>query len=206
MTPYWPLYYYYLCRGILNKKKCYTYISEIWNISTLCLPSPLNGHFEKQWSQMKCCMLHNIRIIMLFFVVCWFLSKNIVVVSNSFDPGQARCFVRVQTVCKGYQQTTLNKRQRGKELGIRWCTSVFLWAGIDSAAINVILFSLSQCVLEFCIWFLFCGIGEVTHIKGRLLLKTIILYNYVPFSKWELLWKERIYSQRKRIFHLRAVP
>ena len=38
---------------------------------------------------------------------------------------------------------------------------------------------------------------KVTHIKGRLLDKVMILYNCVP--KWELLLKERICSQREQI-------
>ena len=38
---------------------------------------------------------------------------------------------------------------------------------------------------------------KVTHIKGRLLDQAVILFNRVPFSKWELLLKERICSQRE---------
>ena len=40
---------------------------------------------------------------------------------------------------------------------------------------------------------------KVTHIKGRLLDQALSLFNCDPFSKWELLLKERICSQREPI-------
>ena len=44
---------------------------------------------------------------------------------------------------------------------------------------------------------------KVTHIKGTLLYKALILYNYVPFQI-ELLLKERICSQGKRFFSFKS--
>ena len=45
---------------------------------------------------------------------------------------------------------------------------------------------------------------EVLHIKGRLLDQAVILFNCIPFSKRELLLKERICSGSE-IFPLREV-
>ena len=41
------------------------------------------------------------------------------------------------------------------------------------------------------------------HIKGRLLDQSVILFNCVPFSKRDLLLKERICSKRERIISLK---
>ena len=40
---------------------------------------------------------------------------------------------------------------------------------------------------------------KVMHIKGRLLDQAMILFQLRPFSKWELLLKERICSKREQI-------
>ena len=45
---------------------------------------------------------------------------------------------------------------------------------------------------------------NVTHIKGRLLDQAVIPLQSRPFSKWELLLKERIRSQRGRILSFKS--
>ena len=67
------------------------------------------------------CLLGRYIFISWFFVVCWIFSKSIFLknsfrntirVSNSLDPDQAEVFwglILVQTVCKGFQQTTVSR-------------------------------------------------------------------------------------------------
>ena len=55
-----------------------------------------------------------------------------VTVSNSLDPDQAQNFVRVQTVCKGYQQMTLV----GNELSIESSSS---WNGLFQPSLQEII-------------------------------------------------------------------
>ena len=45
---------------------------------------------------------------------------------------------------------------------------------------------------------------EVTHIKGRLLDQTMILFNCVPYRNWNFSKKERIRSQRERILSFKS--